>query len=152
MRNTSLILGFIVLLVGGTLAGCPDTNLNGKNSLTMHNNHDYDVTFLSVTRIGPIDPVTKGEGINLLPEPVKPGESFRVDNLEDGKYSIYVKFKYYSGYYDRVIDSGKDVTQSLEGGSNYDWYFTGPKNSSSEESIVKGAPTAKAIVNELLGL
>ena len=132
----------VVLFALAALAGCPaspNSNPNGTNSLTLHNNYAQDIWFLSVTRIGPIDPAPAkvAVGINVLPEPIQPGQMFRVDNLEDGKYDLYVRYS----------NNGASATQSLEGGLNYDWYFDGKK-----AVLEPGAPTAKAIVNAVLGL
>lgn len=151
MERKSLILGFIFILAGGTLTGCPDTNLNGTNSLTLHNDHDQDIFSFSVTRIGPIDPVST-KGMNLLPEPLQPGETFRVDNLVDGKYQLEISFHYFYDAQHPSYPGYRNPVQSFEGGNNYDWYFTGPKKLNADESLEPSAPTAKAILNELLGL
>ena len=113
MRKLSVVC-LVVLLVAG-LSGCPPGNINpsGLNSVTLHNSGETDILFLSVTRIE----ATKA-GINLLAEPLAPGETFRVDGLEDGQYEFYVR------YVDPPFAwRHSTMRQYLEGGVNYDWYF-----------------------------
>lgn len=109
MRKLSAVC-LVVLLVAG-LSGCP----LGMNSVTLHNDGETDILCLSVTRIE----ATK-EGINLLAEPLAPGETFRVDGLEDGQYEFYVR---YICPWAPSASTGMTVVQYLEGGENYDWYF-----------------------------
>jgi len=144
----------VVLFVLAVLAGCPDSpnsNPNGTNSLTLHNNYDHDIYSLSVTRIGPVDPVPT-KGMNILPEPLQPGETFCVENLVDGKYELAIGY-YYHYFGEELLRHGGYgmVIQSLEGGLNYDWYFD-DKKAASDECLESNGPTMKAILNGLLGL
>ena len=116
----SYAIGLAVLLVAG-LSGCPlpneGTNPSGLNSVTLHNSSEHDITFFSVKE----DDGQYGRtpGFNLLARPLAPGETFRVDSLEDGEYVFYVAY---------VTDGGGSaqyVYQSLNGSTNRDWYFNG---------------------------
>lgn len=106
------------------LAGCGNTNLNGLNSVTLHNNEDKDITHFSVTRIP--DSGVWVSGANVLPNPVKPGQTFRVNDIKDGEYCLW------------CAASGIDhrARQTLEGGKNFDWY---PKTATAKDqpSIVE---------------
>lgn len=109
MNAHRLVLLFSVL---GLVVGCPTPETPpaaGTNSVTLHNTGDHDIGEFCVTRMCDCPADTAKTGINVLPEPVKPGEEFTVDGLFDGKYELYA--------YDHGIHQ-----QVLEGGQNYDWY------------------------------
>ncbi len=150
----SRILVFIAVLTMAMVLGCPNggINLSRKNSVTLHNNHTMDITSFSVSRLGEICqcPEPTKVGVNVLPEPLKPGESFKVADLVDGNYEL--SLVYYHKSDNRTYSSSRTVTQSLEGGKNYDWYFTMSKSADSTGEWVPGAPSAKAILDTLLGL
>ncbi len=100
--------------------GCPESGINIglANSLTMHNMGDTNIFHLSITRIGDIG--GKG-GVNLLPAPLEPGQSFKKSGLVDGLYELSVRYDWppsASG------SSSRTLRQSIEGGGNHDWYFT----------------------------
>jgi hypothetical protein len=130
--------------------GCSGTSLTARNSVTLHNDWSLDIVYFSVSRIGAVGEVAAKEGVNLLPEPLPPGESFVVKDLVDGNYQLACKYLY-AGVGGTSVPR-KEVTQSIEGGRNYDWYFNGQKSSDEREDLVAGAPTAKCLLDCLLGL
>lgn len=140
MKKCMWCLSFIMAAI--SLAGCPSGAVpGGVNSLTLHNQHNRNITEFSITKTGPVPGGTKAKvvGINLLQEELAPGDSFRVGNLADGEYSINVIFRDI-----QVLDSGvqreyccnnKSATQVLEGGKSYDYYFKDTKSVITGNSI-----------------
>lgn len=141
MRNLKMALMILVALV--VLQGCPSgdnvtPNGTGKNTIVFHNQHSKNVEELSVDKTGPVpgeEPAAKG--INLLAEPLEPGETFTVSNLDDGKYSLTAKYR----QRERISGSGSSavydenyccglygVSQVFEGGKTYNWYFDPERN------------------------
>jgi len=115
--NKSVPLATLVV-VALIQAGCPSPTLL-TNSLTVHNQLNVPITFLSVN-------LWPGEaGINVLGEDLAPGASFTVEKLKDGTYNICIRYG---------SESSKLVRQSLEGGRHYDWYVSPDKSSVSVES------------------
>jgi hypothetical protein len=123
MNKRSLTLGFTFVLAAVLFAGCPNIpNVGGTNSVTLHNNHTTDITQFSVTRVEPTETPNTKEGINLLPTPLKPGESFTVPDLADGTYELTVQYLRPT-VSNPTEQARQTVTQLFEGGKDYDWYF-----------------------------
>ncbi len=128
-------IAFVVLvfcLVG--LVGCP-ASTNANNSLTLHNTGTLPITFFSITR----DATQQKVGINVLPGPVAAGESFSVDKLVDGIYSLCCKNAHGHAMY---------ADQSMEGGKHYDWYVSVAKSGAAV--IVESDPPKYRILDAIM--
>ena len=99
------------------LTGCPGMNpLDKSNTIVLHN--DYETLLaVSVVRVPDECSTQKPEGINLLPEPLEVGDTFKVDGLDDGRYYCRAS---------RESDFGLARTGyvTLSGGKMVDWYVT----------------------------
>jgi hypothetical protein len=102
-----MLVFVIAFLALTSLPGCPI--LVTGNQLVVHNQKDYDLQFLSVIRVPDECSTQKPTGINLLAETIKPGESFTVKELPDGRY-----FCTTTGGHQGYVD--------LAGGVSADWY------------------------------
>ena len=160
MKKHLFLLAAVVLVAGG----CPNDggiNLTGKNSITLHNDWTYNITQFSMDRVGDVVEVQsksiygKDMGINILPEPLAPGGTFTVSDLNDGRYNLCVTYVDISqaGLHGSITHYlTKEATQSIEGGRNYDYYFRANEKCADAESIFeRGAPTARALLDCLLG-
>jgi len=106
-----VLLFVISVMAIASLSGCPVLGIGNK--LVVHNNWtNWDLTFLSVVRVPDECSSQKPVGINLLPEPVKPGESFTVEDLSDGRY-----------YCSRTSTGSNGGYVDLAGGVSVDWYI-----------------------------
>ena len=132
-----------VLLVATMIgfAGCPQTEPK-LNSLTVHNNLETTITYLSVVRVGDVGSKV---GINLLPEPIPHGGTFDLNDLIDGKYDLTVTTEGYIWKAER----SRSFQQTFEGGKHYDWYVNRSK-SGGIEVVYDVAPTAKTILDAIL--
>lgn len=130
MLKTKLPVALVFLVACMTLSGCPGgMNLNGLNSVTIHNQHDEEITILAVTKIGPVPGAEKQIINNLLPSPIPAGGTFTVSSLLDGEYSISMRYNR-----DGISQSAGSNKQVLEGGKGYDFYFRPNKSLTAVES------------------
>ena len=118
--RTSIVLA--ALISCALCAGCP---LDTSNTLVVHNQCLVAFDTLEVSRTdfcGDKAVVMGGyeKGINILPQPLEPGEAFTVDGLVDGEYRIDISFEpFISG---AVLITHLAYTQVFEGGNQYDLY------------------------------
>lgn len=89
MKKVIMVFAVLSPLV---LSGCPEWGVdpigNDTNTLVVHN-QDYnqkDINFVSVVLVPDECSNDKPGGINLLPEPIPYGGTFKIENLADGRY------------------------------------------------------------------
>lgn len=133
-------LAMVPLVIGGCVVPQPSAN----NSITLHNQSGSAITYFSVVRTGDIGGAERTIGVNLLEEPLASGESFTVGGLLDGTYYLYLKR---SSTYHYCASA----TQSIEGGKNYDWYFTEWKAGKIGSFFCESPLTTQQILDAILG-
>ncbi len=120
MKKVIIVLAVLSPLV---LSGCPEWGVdpigNDMNTLVVHNQDEEQVDIKSVSVVLVPDECSNSTpaGINLLPEPIPYGGTFKIKNLADGRY--------YCSAYGHVPNSGyvdRKGYVTLAGGTETNWY------------------------------
>lgn len=116
MKKLTLVLVILGMIM---LSGCPELGIENPvaqgNTLVVHNNVEVDLVFLSVVKVLDECAEERPRGINLMPDTLSFGESFTLDELDDGRYYCHIA-RYSNG------DGSLTGYVTLSGGNTTDWY------------------------------